>query len=81
MTMQTKLFSAVLALATVTAASSAFAGDGWQLSRRTDSYNPPVTKPEPRYQSTGYGSTQYDKPTDPYRPVRRPRRDNGTNSY
>ena len=79
--MKTQLLSAALALATLTTASSAQAGDGWHLFRRADSYNPPVTKPEPRYQSTGYGSTQYDKPADPYRPVRRPRRDNGTNSY
>ena len=81
--MKTQLFSAALALATLTTASTAFAGDGWSFWRR-NSYQAPVTKPEPRYntepryQTSDYRTTRgYDdnrddnRDRDVYRP--RPR--------
>ena len=73
--MQTKLFSVVLALATLTTASSAFAADGRHFWRRDNSYSAPVYKPEPRYQPTDYRPAPTYKPADDYRPVRKPKRD------
>lgn len=90
--MKTQLFSAALALATLTTASTAFAGDGWSLFRRN--YDAPVYKPEPRnhepryqtqteprYQTSDYRTTRgYDDNRDDNRDrdVYRPRpRTNG----
>lgn len=73
--MQSKLFTAALALVTLSTASSAFAGDNWSLFRRSDRYTAPVYKPEPRYQPADYSTTQSYEKDDTYRPVRKPRRD------
>ena len=71
--MKTQFLSAALALATVTAASSAFAGDSWSIR---DNYQAPVHRPDPRYHLVGdYGSPRVYRPTnDDYRPVYQPKR-------
>jgi hypothetical protein len=73
-TMKTTLFSAAVALVTLTAASNAFAGYTSDYERRNDSYQAPSYK-QPRYERTGYGSSQYDRPAESDRPTYRPWRD------
>ena len=72
--MQTMLFTAALALAALTATSSAFAGNCWSPPGRTDIDQAPINRPQPGFDPVMYSLTDAYHAEDGYLSVRKRRR-------
>ena len=72
--MQTTLFTAALALATLTVTSSAFAGNSWSPLRIPDMDQAPINRPQPGFEPVMCSLTDAYHSEDGYLSARKRRR-------